>query len=798
MIADQHAQQPQPAKPWRLRTRLALALLIIFVPVSALIVISHLEGLSGRRDSEIENYQALGGTVAALIDGYARDLESFTLSVTTTFGEVPLEAVDQGNNPGIQPYLARLQENYGNLRAVFVTDTSGVVVASSATGVGVDVSSRNYIQALQRGADTAWSGAVPGLQSGQTTLAFARAIKSPQGEVHGFFVVAFYPQQLVRRLPPELPEIATVSLVDDRGALLFRSDYPPPSEPPPVDPEPPQSIADWPVYQRVVETGAPVALYAEESPLSSGKRYGALIPLEHTGWTVGVSVPKDVVDGPLQSRLQRDLFVIFGALALGFAMMLYIAHRLSQPISRLSGVAAAIAAGEHPTIPDQAEDADVQRLSRSMQAMSDAINEREDRLASQSRILQTLDRVGQALATELDFGKVAESLSQAGLEITQATTVALFHRAGAQHDQDNFELLSLAGQHGPFPLRNDDPLMLRTFDGETIYVSDLHRPAGANPSDSASAPAGDVRSFLGIPVFSRSGGVQGGLFLLSTDANAFDTYQLGLAAGLGRRASIVVENARLYSQARETQEQLRRAAAAKDEFLALISHELRTPITTIYGGSRLLRGRRKSLPEDSIDEMVTSIEEEAERLYRLVEDLLAIARADLSEEIRGEPTAIVPSLEQVVKQFASRRPGRPIDMRAAPGLPPVLAEMAYLRQIVTNLLSNADKYSEAGLPIDVEVTAGGDECQIKVLDRGPGVLPEEIDQIFDSFYRSPATARQASGKGLGLTVCKRLAEAMSGRIWAAPREGGGLEVGFSLPLAIDADSVEPDREKVQA
>src|SRR5690606_36006544 len=129
-------------------------------------------------------------------------------------------------------------------------------------------------------------------------------------------------------------------------------------------------------------------------------------------------------------------------------------------------------------------------------------------------------------------------------------------------------------------------------------------------------------------------------------------------------------------------------------------------------------------------------------------------------------------------------PGRQINIDVAREVQFVMAEPAYLHQVLNNLITNADKYSPAGEPIDVSIFSKNDTVTVKVMDRGPGVLPEELDMIFESFYRSKSTASKAGGKGLGLTVCKRLIEAMGGKIWVENREGGGLSACFSLPAAV--------------
>jgi two-component system osmolarity sensor histidine kinase EnvZ len=116
-------------------------------------------------------------------------------------------------------------------------------------------------------------------------------------------------------------------------------------------------------------------------------------------------------------------------------------------------------------------------------------------------------------------------------------------------------------------------------------------------------------------------------------------------------------------------------------------------------------------------------------------------------------------------------------------LPPVAGVPAYVERVLRELFHNAEKYGRQGEPgPELQAWREGNEVVVRVLDRGVGIEESETESIFERFYRSERTARFVKGAGLGLTVCKRLIEAQSGRIWARPREGGGLELGFALPV----------------
>jgi len=288
-------------------------------------------------------------------------------------------------------------------------------------------------------------------------------------------------------------------------------------------------------------------------------------------------------------------------------------------------------------------------------------------------------------------------------------------------------------------------------------------------------------SVLFIPMTAR-GQVLGLItFIRLAGRVPFTSYDLvGVGDQLGRRAGLSVDNARLFAESRAREAQLREANVAKDEFLGLMSHELRTPITVINGGARVLQQRGESLAAEDRAEITADIAHEAGRLAGMLEDMLALARVELNQRPVLEPILLHRLIEQLATDALPPRRKLLLDIERA--TPPVAAESAYVDHVFRNLISNAAKYSPDDSPIEVAVVSEGSVVAVRVLDHGPGVPPGDTERIFERFYRAEHTSRLASGAGMGLAVCKRLVEAMSGQIWAVPREGGGLEVGFSLPL----------------
>jgi signal transduction histidine kinase len=220
--------------------------------------------------------------------------------------------------------------------------------------------------------------------------------------------------------------------------------------------------------------------------------------------------------------------------------------------------------------------------------------------------------------------------------------------------------------------------------------------------------------------------------------------------------------------------------AARDTFVGMLSHEIRTPITTIFGTSQVLL---RPLDEELRTELTRDLASETDRLYRLVEDLLVLSRYEREAlDLVPEPVLLQRLIPSVAGTEQGRWPGVTIDLDVEPDLPPVVADATYVEQVIRNLVSNGAKYGGSGARIRVVARADSDGVTVEVGDSGPGIPAGAEETIFHLYERLP-DARQsgAPGAGIGLFVCRRLVELMGGRIWARNAEGGGAVLAFSLP-----------------
>jgi signal transduction histidine kinase len=212
----------------------------------------------------------------------------------------------------------------------------------------------------------------------------------------------------------------------------------------------------------------------------------------------------------------------------------------------------------------------------------------------------------------------------------------------------------------------------------------------------------------------------------------------------------------------------------------ILAHELRTPLTTIYGGAQLIADPAAS--ESTRLEAAKTVAREAQHLHDIIEDLVVLVRFDKIRSTDVEPLLLQRILLSVVQLEQALHPTADIHVSLPRDLPPVLAAEGPVQHAFRNLLSAALFYGPNGGTVDVHARLEGEDVVLIVMDEGPELSAEESSHAFDLFTRSPRTTGDPSGVNLGAYVSGRLVEAMGGRIWAKPVDGG-MEAGITLPVA---------------
>jgi K+-sensing histidine kinase KdpD len=317
--------------------------------------------------------------------------------------------------------------------------------------------------------------------------------------------------------------------------------------------------------------------------------------------------------------------------------------------------------------------------------------------------------------------------------------------------------------------------------GGPVIVEDLAKETRFRPSRLL-VEHGAV-SGLTVPVGRPPDTVWGVLGAFTRRQVALTTDDVNFVLAVSNVLAAALERARAEAERDRLLETEREAQRRRQAFIGVMSHELRTPITTIYAGAKFLtRAGRGAARRKAREEVLQDIQHESERLYRLVEDLLVITRVERGRvEPAGEPLLLQRLLPRQAATEQAVTPDLHVEIDVPEDLPTVRGEETYVEQVVRNFLSNARKYSPRGGTVRLVAEATDDEVRVRVLDEGPGFPAEEAERLFELFYRSPGTAEQASGAGIGLFVCRQLIDAMGGRVWARPRPDGGAEFGFALP-----------------
>lgn len=245
---------------------------------------------------------------------------------------------------------------------------------------------------------------------------------------------------------------------------------------------------------------------------------------------------------------------------------------------------------------------------------------------------------------------------------------------------------------------------------------------------------------------------------------------------------------RLDRRAREA-EMLSDSANFQKTLLNSVAHNVRTPLATIIGALSTLHEESRHVTEELRAEMIATARDEAQRLNRLLGNLLDLSRLESQAlRVRSDLCDVQDVIGAALEQLGAGARNRQIEVDLPVDLPFVRMDFVLIVQVLVNLLDNAIKYSPQDAPITVRAAIRGSHLEIDVMDRGSGIAEKDLVSIFEKFNRAGRTG-ETGGIGLGLSICKGLVEAHSGRIWAESRDPCGTTVAFRIPLRPDAGTV---------
>ncbi|MEP7285236.1 MAG: GAF domain-containing protein [Chloroflexota bacterium] len=250
------------------------------------------------------------------------------------------------------------------------------------------------------------------------------------------------------------------------------------------------------------------------------------------------------------------------------------------------------------------------------------------------------------------------------------------------------------------------------------------------------------------------------------------------------QVSVAMDNVRLLSAESQARQEAEQANQLKIKFLAMISHELRTPLTSIKGFATTLLATDVTWDSESQHDFITIINEEADKLTDLIEQLLDLSRLQAGKlGIQPEPRHLNEIVGTAMAQLESITTHHQLAIHIPPNLPVVMADTQRIAQVLVNLAGNASKYAPEGSSIAISAVRQDSRVQIEVSDQGSGIPVEDRERVFEAFKQVESSlAQQAKGAGLGLAICKGLIEAHGGRIWIEGNDDGGTTVVFTLPV----------------
>ncbi|GHA48178.1 hypothetical protein GCM10007103_31420 [Salinimicrobium marinum] len=396
-----------------------------------------------------------------------------------------------------------------------------------------------------------------------------------------------------------------------------------------------------------------------------------------------------------------------------------------------------------------------------------------------TRNLEIINSVGKSISENLDLQGILQKVTDATTKLAGAAFGAFFYN-NVDEEGESFRLFTLSGApreiFDNMGMPRHTSVFKPTFAGkEVIRVDDIRKdPRYGKNLPNRGMPSGhlSVVSYLAVPVISKSGTVIGGLLFGHPDSGMFKLEHEEMVVNIAAQAAISLDNSRLF-------EQVKSLSDKKDEFIALASHELKTPLTTIKGYLQVL----SKIEKDQMSELFLNKSlYQVDKLNSLVEDLLNMSRVEAGKlEFNLEVFDLREMLLDIAETFIYSTKNHKLfyDFGNVPAI--IEGDKQRIEQAITNLMNNAVKYSPGADKVYLNLKVDPQSAVISVRDEGIGLNEEQQRHLFTRFYRAEST-KGISGLGLGLYLTREIIDRHHGKISVKSKEGEGSEFLFDLPL----------------
>jgi len=722
--------------PKSIMARGFLALVVALIPVWLVVAGTYYRKFEEARRREVRHNMELARVVASGFESYVQGVfrQEQTLGTALFRGMPP--STEEANR-----LLAASAHDYPSVRAFAWLDHQGQVVASSETDLmNLDLGAIHEFREAASGRQQAVSDIMLSPVIRDPIFAVSQGILDDAGALRGSVVALVDPGRLNEVLKVDRSGMGSIAIFDRRGWAVYH--YPELT----MSWEQRKWIGSEPDIAQALSGKEVSASY--ESVLDGRTWTSSFSPMSNIGWAASAGRPDEEVMAPLVGELARDsaVLVMVGMVALFVAAA--IGGSITGPIMRLEKLAMNIRQGELRHRVQVAGPKELGRLAGAFNQMAEEIQSQQQQLQAQNKGLTEandwLIKVHRALSESEERYRTIGELIPFGVWMCEPD-------GKIQHLSSSY--LDMLGLTFEEYKRLGWPRLLWPEDRERAVSNWRRCISGGNFWDQEfriRAKNGSYQTILsrGMPIRDEEGVI---------------VSWVGINLDITER---------------------KQAEQVREEYISLISHDLRNPLTIILGHAQVLqRALRKAGMEGREERSAEAIVTTAWRVNAMIKDLVDSARLESGKlQLQVQPVEIDSFVSSLLERFRAVKDFQRTRLEMPSGLPLVMADPDRLERILANLLTNALKYSPPEKEVLLRAERRNSEVVVSVTDQGFGIPAEDLPNIFDRFYRATG-AQRAEGLGLGLYITRMLVEAHGGRIWVESEVGRGTTFYFSLPMA---------------